>query len=68
MGITLVLAQDYLDFVDINQNSFIPGHLSFYITKSKSSAQYLDSFGGEKTFGHGEDSYMKADCLICTNN
>lgn len=68
MGITLVLAHDYLNFVDINENSFISGHLSFYITKSKSSAQYLDSFGGEKTSAYGEDCYMKADCFICTTN
>lgn len=64
MGVGLVLAHDYAGIADIRQDAFMSGRLSVYITKSKSSAQYLDSFGGKQTYDNGEDTYMEADCVI----
>lgn len=63
MGVTLVLAHDYAGVLDFEHDAFTSDRLSIYITKSKSSAQYLDSFGGKQTYGHGEDTYMEAACL-----
>ncbi|WP_251500650.1 hypothetical protein [Otoolea muris] len=64
MGARLVLAEDYAGVMDAGRDAFTPTRLSIYITKSKSSSQYLDSFGGVKTYDRGEDSYMKVKCLI----
>lgn len=64
MGFALVLADDYADLLDLKQESFHLENTSVYITRSKSSAQYLDSFGGMKTYDKGEDTYMRARCLV----
>ena len=68
MGVTLVLAHDYAGVLDFEQDAFTSGRLAIYITKSKSSAQYLDSFGGKQTYGHGEDTYMETACLTSATN
>ena len=63
MGVSLVLAYDYLD-LGIAPAGFSKTRVSVYITKSKSFAQYLDSFGGKATQGRGEDSFQSTTCLI----
>lgn len=63
MGVSLVLAYDYME-LGITPAGFSKMRVSVYITKSKSSAQYLDSFGGKATYGSGEDSFQSTTCLI----
>lgn len=63
MGVGLALASDYAS-TDVFLAGFGTKGISVYITKSKSSSQYLDSFGGKKTYGSGEDSYMHSVCLV----
>lgn len=64
LGLTLVLAEDYQNVLDAKQEGFRLEPASVYITRSKASSQYLDSFSGMKTYDNGEDTYLKTDCLV----
>lgn len=64
LGFALVLAEDYKDVLDAKQEGFRLEPVYIYITRSKASSQYLDSFGGMKTYNNGEDAYLQARCLV----